>query len=101
MKALRTGPAHGQPRRPDSALVPAGHVPHFFAGHDGVRACAGGREWVSNPPRTGLRPLPDLKSGRPTGDESLPHRAIAEKIATTRVDAPQIAATRGYAVPIE
>ena len=32
----------------------------------------GGREWESNPPRTGSRPLPDLKSGRPTGDDSLP-----------------------------
>jgi hypothetical protein len=32
----------------------------------------GGREWESNPPKTGSRPLPDLKSGRPTGDESLP-----------------------------
>src|SRR5579875_37738 len=33
---------------------------------------AGGREWGSNPPRAGLRPLPDLKSGRPTGGVSLP-----------------------------
>src|SRR5215475_8651600 len=32
----------------------------------------GGREWESNPTRTGSRPLPDLKSGRPTGDASLP-----------------------------
>ncbi len=32
----------------------------------------GGRERESNPPRTGSRPLPDLKSGRPTGDDSLP-----------------------------
>src|SRR4029077_10809527 len=33
---------------------------------------AGGRERESTPPRTGSRPLPDLKSGRPTGDDSLP-----------------------------
>src|SRR5215472_2354666 len=32
----------------------------------------GGREWESNPPKTGSRPPPDLKSGRPTGDASLP-----------------------------
>src|SRR5579871_2390461 len=37
----------------------------------------GGREWESNPPRTGSRPLPDLKSGRPTGDASLPELGIA------------------------
>src|SRR5579864_7684020 len=36
----------------------------------------GGRERESNPPRTGSRPLPDLKSGRPTGDESLPESAV-------------------------
>lgn len=28
----------------------------------------GGREWGSNPPRTGSQPFPDLKSGRPTGE---------------------------------
>ena len=28
----------------------------------------GGREWESNPPKTAWRPLPDLKSGRPTGE---------------------------------
>ena len=33
---------------------------------------AGGREWVSNPPGTGLQPLPDLKSGRSTGNDSPP-----------------------------
>jgi len=33
---------------------------------------AGGREWVSNPPRTGLQPHPDLKSGRSTGNDSPP-----------------------------
>jgi hypothetical protein len=32
----------------------------------------GGREWESNPRRAVLRPLPDLKSGRPTGDVSPP-----------------------------
>jgi hypothetical protein len=32
----------------------------------------GGRERESNPTRTGWRPFPDLKSGRPTGDDSLP-----------------------------
>jgi hypothetical protein len=32
----------------------------------------GGREWESNPPKTGSRPPPDLKSGRPTGGDSLP-----------------------------
>src|SRR5215472_10225501 len=35
----------------------------------------GGREWESNPPKTGSRPPPDLKSGRPTGDASLPELA--------------------------
>src|SRR6266571_761388 len=38
---------------------------------EGGRRC-GGREWESNPPRTGWRPFPDLKSGRPTRDASLP-----------------------------
>src|SRR5512139_678503 len=33
----------------------------------------GGREWVSNPPGTGLQPHPDLKSGRSTGNDSPPH----------------------------
>jgi len=33
---------------------------------------AGGREWVSNPPGTGWQPLPDLKSGRSTGNDSPP-----------------------------
>ena len=37
-----------------------------------TRRDVGGREWESNPPKTGSRPLPDLKSGRPTGDDSLP-----------------------------
>lgn len=32
----------------------------------------GGGEWESNPPETGSLPRPDLKSGRPTGDDSLP-----------------------------
>lgn len=31
----------------------------------------GGGEWGSNPPGTGSLPQPDLKSGRPTGDDSL------------------------------
>jgi hypothetical protein len=35
-----------------------------------------GRERESNPPRTGSRPLPDLKSGRPTGDESGPESGV-------------------------
>ncbi len=30
------------------------------------------REWESNPPRTGSRPLPDFESGRPTRDASPP-----------------------------
>jgi len=33
---------------------------------------AGGREWVSNPPGTGWQPLPDLKSGRSSGNDSPP-----------------------------
>jgi hypothetical protein len=37
----------------------------------------GGREWESNPPRTASRPLPDLKSGRPTRDASLPIAALS------------------------
>ena len=37
----------------------------------------GGREWESNPPKTGSRPLPDLKSGRPTGDDSPPSLSIS------------------------
>src|SRR5262245_47350585 len=37
----------------------------------------GGRERESNPPRTVSRPLPDLKSGRPTGDDSLPASALS------------------------
>jgi hypothetical protein len=32
----------------------------------------GGREWESNPPRTVSQPFPDLKSGRPTRNASLP-----------------------------
>ena len=35
---------------------------------------AGGREWESNPRRTGRRPSLDLKSSRPTGSVSLPCR---------------------------
>lgn len=37
-----------------------------------VRFGDGGGEWESNPPRTVCQPLPDLKSGRPTGDASPP-----------------------------
>jgi hypothetical protein len=37
----------------------------------------GGREWELNPPRTGLQPFPDLKSGRPTRDASLPRPTIS------------------------
>ena len=33
---------------------------------------SGGREWESNPPGTGSLPHSDLKSGRPTGDDSPP-----------------------------
>ena len=35
---------------------------------DAVDRGDGGREWGSNPPRTGSQPFPDLKSGRPTGE---------------------------------
>src|SRR5690606_29043703 len=38
--------------------------------HDALLFRFGGREWESNPPRTGSRPFPDLKSGRPTGDDA-------------------------------
>jgi hypothetical protein len=40
----------------------------------GAAAVSGGREWESNPPKTGSRPLPDLKSGRSTGNASLPYK---------------------------
>jgi hypothetical protein len=33
---------------------------------------SGGREWESNPPKTGSLPHSDLKSERPTRDDSLP-----------------------------
>src|ERR1700677_4861020 len=35
----------------------------------------GGREWESNPPETGSLPHTDLKSERPTGDDSPPFSA--------------------------
>ncbi len=35
-------------------------------------ANSGGREWESNPHRTIGWPTPGLKSGRPTGSDSLP-----------------------------
>src|SRR5690606_17933428 len=60
----------------------------------------GGREWESNPPGAGSLPQPDLKSGRPTGDDSLPS-AIDEQVDAMRVYAPQIAAPQGHAEAIE
>src|SRR6478672_9971802 len=42
----------------------------------------GGRERESNPPRTDPRPLPDLKSGRPTGDDSLPETDFSAAVAS-------------------
>ena len=40
---------------------------------DPMRAVtAGGGEWESNPPETGSLPHTDLKSGRPTGNNSPP-----------------------------
>src|SRR5262245_54023990 len=57
-----------RPRRGGLESVEKGHGGER---HRAVPKC-GGREWESNPPRTGSRPLPDLKSGRPTGDASLP-----------------------------
>lgn len=39
----------------------------------------GGSEWESNPPETVSRPLPDLKSGHPTGDASLPNLRSLQK----------------------
>src|SRR6185436_18631535 len=44
--------------------------------HVRVRETGGG-EWESNPPGTVSRPHPDLKSGRPTGDDSLPLAAVS------------------------
>ncbi len=45
----------------------------------------GGREWESNPPRTGRRPFPDLKSGRPTRDASLPLNQIISLAARAKL----------------
>src|SRR5690606_26756973 len=43
----------------------------------------GGREWESNPPKTVSRPLPYLKSGRPTRDDSLPIGSAASTLAAS------------------
>lgn len=43
---------------------------------------SGGREWESNPPETVQPPHTDLKSARPTGDDSLPKSG--EKTTLTR-----------------
>src|SRR4029077_593860 len=50
--------------------------PSLFNGYGDLRpevsGGVGGREWESNPPETGSLPHTDLKSGRPTGDDSPP-----------------------------
>lgn len=65
----------------------------------------GGGEWGSNPPGTGSLPQPDLKSGRPTGDDSLPEvfaiRLAIEQIATMKIDAAQVPFAQGQTEPVE
>ena len=72
-----------------------------------LRKPDGGREWEFNPPGTVSLPHPDLKSGRPTGDVSLPkadgstYADGAEQIQAVLVDPAQIAAPQRDAVTIE
>ena len=63
----------------------------------------GGREWESNPPETVSLPHPDLKSGRPTRDDSPPWPKLnqSKQIQSMFVDAAQVPLTQGYGVPIE
>ena len=74
------------------------------------QGCWRGREWESNPLGTVSLPHPDLKSGRPTGDVSLPiscpgrfrHEIDGpEQIQAVFVDPAQIATPERDAVPIE
>ena len=65
----------------------------------------GGREWESNPPETGSLPHSDLKSGRPTGDDSPPSARTgfgrSEQIQAMRVDPAQVALAQGHAMAVE
>src|ERR1700724_1856600 len=57
----------------------------------------GGREWESNPPRTGLQPFPDLKSGRPTRDASLPcDRAPVARMERSAIRGRSRGSPRGF-----
>ena len=49
-----------------------------------ARSEIGGGEWESNPPETGSLPHTDLKSGRPTGDDSPPRSSPDWHVAPNR-----------------
>ena len=59
---------------------------------------SGGREWESNPPEAVEQPLPDLKSGRPTGDVSPPCQTGVRR--TRKVIAPFIMASVSSSWPV-
>lgn len=63
----------------------------------------GGREWESNPPETVSLPHPDLKSGRPTRDDSPPSVQIqpSKQIQSMFVDTALVTMAQGHSVPIE
>ena len=72
-----------------------------------ARLETGGREWELNPPKTGSLPHTDLKSGRPTGDDSPPcassplseptsNRSKRAGLISTQIPLPQ-----GHAAAIE
>src|SRR3982750_2716695 len=69
--------------------------------------CCGGGEWESNPPRTVRQPLPDLKSGRPTGSASPPPPMLtggpraAKRQRGIAARPPQVAASHGDPSAVE